>query len=88
MSSRWTVTLSPFAHSRLNAARAVIPEVDLLFTALSLRLAHDPVRDATDMGSGQYALVLDPASPRIPIQVQALYLANDNKVHIKNLKFV
>ena len=53
MSSRWTVTLSPFAQSRLNAARAVIPEVDLLFTALSLRLAHDPVRDATDMGSGQ-----------------------------------
>lgn len=88
MAARWTVTLSPLAQSRLNAARAVSPDVNLLFSGLSMRLAHDPARDATDMGNGQYALVLEPVSPRIAVQMQALYIVSKDKVFIKNLKFI
>lgn len=87
MAIRWTVTLSPLAQNRLNAARAVIPGTALLFDALSLRLAHDPIQDATDIGNGLYALVLEPTSV-IAMSVQVLYFVGEGKVLIKNLKFI
>ncbi len=87
MASRWTVILSPLAQSRLNAARAVIPTTQLLFNALSLRLAYDPIQDAADIGNGLYALILEPTS-FITMKVEVLYLVANGRVLIKNLKFI
>lgn len=86
MGARWTVILSPLAQNNLNAVRSVVPAVDLLFQALSSRLAHDPFLEAKDAGNGIYAIVLEPTSV-INVTVRALYLVGDGKVLIKKLVF-
>lgn len=87
MGGQWCVSLTALAQSKLNSARAVAPNVDLLYKALCMRLSHDPFRDAAKVGPDVYALVIE-ADSVISIQINVLYMVGNEKVLIKNVKFL
>ena len=85
--NRWSISLSPLAQSKINQARSVMPEIDLLAKAIFDRLSHDPYIDAQTIKNNMFALVIEPVTDIINVNVYILYLVGENKILIKNLQF-
>jgi hypothetical protein len=71
------VHLAPLAQDRLNKAERANPDVRIVFEALKMRLAHDPLCGATPIHDMPHSYII-----AVPHEI-----ASDDTVMIKNLFF-